>query len=182
MLSKRRNRMPLTLGFLAVGFTILIGYKLMSNRPPEPPPPIEGRALPAAAVVTPLTGGEPRPLADEIVGPTVVNVFASWCAPCRAENPVLLELRAEGVRVIGLAVRDDPVATQAFLDELGDPFFRVMTDPQGQAVEALNIGPEVPQTLVVSANGDVLLRHSGPLVGTDGEEALARIRDLAGPR
>ena len=53
--------------------------------------------------------------------PRLVNVFASWCAPCRVEHPRLLALREQGVAVVGVAWKDDPVATRAFLDELGDP-------------------------------------------------------------
>ena len=141
-----------------------------------------GRDLPSTAMVTPLHGGEPRALSDEIVGATVINFFASWCAPCRAESAVLLQLRAEGVRVIGVAVRDEPGAAQAFLDELEDPYFRVMADPQGQAMQALGLGSDLPQTLVVSSSGRLLMHHSGALLGADGEAALDEIRDLAGPR
>lgn len=141
-----------------------------------------GRDLPSSAIVTPLHGGDPRPLSDEIVGATVVNFFASWCAPCRAENATLLQLRAEGVRVVGVAVRDEAYATQAFLDELGDPFFRVMADPQSEAMLNLGLGSDLPQTLVVSSDGRVILHHSGALVGTDGEAALREIREMAGPR
>lgn len=178
----RRNRLPHTIGFLVVVLAILAGYRIWQGAPESPPPPVVGQSLPATALVTPLTGGEPYPLSDEIVGVTVINYFASWCGPCHAENPVLLQLRAEGVRLVGVAVRDDPVNTQAFLDQLGDPFFRVMTDGQGSTMAALNLGADMPQTLVVSADGEILMRHSGPLVGTDGEAALEEIRALAGPR
>jgi cytochrome c biogenesis protein CcmG/thiol:disulfide interchange protein DsbE len=180
-MSRRRSRLFLTIGFLAVFMASLVGYKIWQGAPP-PPTPIVGQRLPATALVTPLSGGEPYPLSDEIVGVTVINYFGSWCGPCRAENPVLLQLRAEGVRLVGVAVRDDPVAAQAFLDNLGDPFFRVMADQRGATMAALNLGADMPQTLVVSADGEILMRHSGPLVGTDGEAALEEIRALAGPR
>ena len=179
----RRNRLPLTFAFVGLFFIGLIGYKIWTSNPSQPAPvQVVGAHLSDEVRVTPLSGGEPRPLSDEIIGVTVINVFGSWCAPCRAENPVLLELRAEGVRLVGLAVRDEPAATRAFLDELGDPFFRVMLDTDGSAIESLGLGPEAPQTLVISAEGEILYRHSGPLIGTDGEAALAEIRELAGPR
>lgn len=176
-----RNRGALTAALLAVGFATLVGYKACQGAP-QAPPEIVGQRLGPSAQVMPLEGGEPYPLSNEIVGVTVVNYFASWCAPCRAENPVLLQLRAEGVRVIGVAVRDEPAAARGFLDDLGDPFFRVMLEPTGGSMAALGLGADMPQTLVISANGEILMRHSGPLVGTDGEAAVEQIRELAGPR
>lgn len=177
----RRNRLPITIGFLAVGFALLIGYKVWEGTPAAEPP-VVGQSLPANALVQPLAGGDPYPLSDEIFGVTVINYFGSWCAPCHAENPVLLQLRAEGVRIVGVAVRDRPQDTQHFLDELGDPFFRVMLDTTGASMTALDLGADMPQTLVVSADGEILMRHSGPLVGTDGAAAVEEIRELAGPR
>lgn len=178
----RRNRLPITIGFIVIGFSILIGYKIWSASPEVAERPIVGSSIPASALVTPLSGGQPYPLSEEIVGVTVINYFGSWCGPCHAENPVLLQLRAEGVRIVGVAVRDQPQATRAFLDQLGDPFFRVMLDPTGATMTAMHLGPDVPQTLVVAPDGEILFRHSGGLVGTDGEAALEEIRQLAGPR
>lgn len=175
----------LTLVFLAVGFAVLTGYRAWTAQSGEhsaTPPLVVGQQLPASAVVTPLVGADAYPLSDEIVGVTVINYFGSWCRPCRSENPALLELRTGGVRVIGVAVRDEPNAIRQFLDELGDPFFRVLMDNEGASMQALGMGAEIPQTLVVSASGEVLQHHSGPLVGTDGEAALEEIRELAGPR
>ncbi len=161
---------------------LVAGIWIYMRREPAPAETLQvGRALPEV-MVTPLAGGDPRPLSEEVVGVTVVNVFASWCAPCRAEHPVLTQLSREGVRIVGLAYRDQPANTQTFLTELGDPYFRVVSDPEGTGDIALGLAGAVPQTFVVSADGEVLFRHSGPLVGTDGEEALSEIRELAGPR
>jgi len=175
----------LTLLLVAAGLVVLIGSRVWTAQSAEQgatPPLVVGQQLPASALVTPLAGAEAYPLSDEIVGVTVINYFGSWCRPCRSENPALLELRTGGVRVIGVAVRDEPNAIQQFLDELGNPFFRVLVDSEGASMQALGIGAEIPQTLVVSASGEVLQHHSGPLVGTDGEAALEEIRELAGPR
>ena len=161
---------------------LVAGIWIYMRQGPAPAETLQvGRTLPEVTVI-PLAGGDPRPLSEEVVGVTVVNVFASWCAPCRAEHPVLQQLSREGVRIVGLAYRDEPANTQAFLTELGDPYLRVVTDPQGTTDTPLGLAGAVPQTFVVAADGEVLFRHSGPLVGTDGETALAEIRDLAGPR
>ncbi|MEM6490323.1 MAG: DsbE family thiol:disulfide interchange protein [Pseudomonadota bacterium] len=93
--------------------------------------------------------------------PTIVNFFASWCGPCRVEHPFLMDL-ADEAAVYGVAWRDDPVRSQAFLDELGDPFRRVGVDRDNRVgVEFGLYG--VPETYVIDADGRILLRHAGPI-------------------
>jgi cytochrome c biogenesis protein CcmG/thiol:disulfide interchange protein DsbE len=95
--------------------------------------------------------------------PMIVNVFASWCAPCRVEHPQLMALQARGVAVVGVAYKDEPAATRRFLDELGDPFAMVLVDAEGRA--GLDLGVSgVPETFAVDAMGKVVAKHSGPLV------------------
>lgn len=94
--------------------------------------------------------------------PYVINVFASWCTPCRAEHPQLMALAAGGVDVVGVAFKDDPTATARFLDELGNPFNDVGLDPDGRF--ALELGAAgVPETFVIGADGTVRAVHRGPL-------------------
>jgi cytochrome c biogenesis protein CcmG/thiol:disulfide interchange protein DsbE len=91
-----------------------------------------------------------------------VNFWASWCAPCRAEHPLLTEIAASGVPVIGVNYKDTPANALAFLDELGDPFASIGADRSGRT--GLDWGIYgVPETFVVDADGTVLLRHPGPL-------------------
>lgn len=95
--------------------------------------------------------------------PMIVNVFASWCAPCRLEHPKLMALKARGVAVVGIAYKDEPEATAAFLDELGDPFTMVLVDHEGRA--GLDLGVSgVPETFAVDALGRVVAKQSGPLL------------------
>ena len=95
--------------------------------------------------------------------PMIVNVFASWCAPCRLEHPKLMAVKARGVAVVGIAYKDEPEATAAFLDELGDPFAMVLVDHEGRA--GLDLGVSgVPETFAVDALGRVVAQHSGPLL------------------
>lgn len=62
----------------------------------------------------------------------VVNFWASWCPPCRAENPTLLALKAEGVRVVGVNMMDKAENATAFLAEDGNPFAAIAFDPLGK--------------------------------------------------
>lgn len=161
---------------LAALAALFVGWSL--KRDPEVrPDALVGRPLPAIAV-EPLGGGAPRPLNATVEGLTVVNVFASWCAPCRVEHPELMRLRAAGVRVIGVAYKDTPEAARAFLEELGDPYAAVYQDPDGRVGIELGVSG-VPETFVVDADGVVRAKQAGPLVGADGEALLAQVRAAA---
>lgn len=131
------------------------------------PSALVGQPIPQT-VLPILTGTEPGPgqvdLKTAGVGkPMLVNVFASWCAPCRVEHPRLMALREQGVAVVGVAWKDDPVATRAFLDELGDPYSIVLVDREGRAGLDLGI-TGAPETFAVDAMGKVVAKFSGPLV------------------
>jgi cytochrome c biogenesis protein CcmG/thiol:disulfide interchange protein DsbE len=99
---------------------------------------------------------------------TVVNFWASWCPPCRAEHPVLLEMQAQGIRVAGVNMMDKEEDALAYLAEDGNPFFALATDPQGRnRVEWGVTAP--PETFIIGGDGTVLFKFVGPLVGTDYE-------------
>jgi len=93
---------------------------------------------------------------------TVVNLFASWCIPCREEAPQLAQLaRARGVRLIGIAYKDKPEAARAFLAEYGNPFERVALDIGGRAGIEWGI-TGVPESYVIDEHG-IVRGHFGPL-------------------
>lgn len=109
-----------------------------------------------------LDRGEPLTNEDLRGRPYVINLFASWCTPCRAEHPQLMALQREGVEIVGVAYKDRDEASAAFLAELGDPFGVVVTDPDGRF--GLEIGVTgVPETFVIGADGVIRAAHRGPL-------------------
>lgn len=151
---------------LAALAALFIGWSLKRD-PSIRPDALIGQPIPET-VLPMLTGDQPGPghldLKTAGVGkPMLVNVFASWCAPCRAEHPNLMALEARGVAVVGVAWKDDPVATRAFLDELGDPFAMVLVDREGRAGLDLGISG-VPETFAVDAMGRITAKQSGPLL------------------
>ncbi|MFC7377564.1 DsbE family thiol:disulfide interchange protein [Brevundimonas sp. GCM10030266] len=147
-------------------FVLFIGWSLQRD-PAVKPDAMVGQAVPET-VLPMLNGAEAGPghvdLKTAGVGrPMLVNVFASWCPPCKVEHPKLLELKARGIAVVGVAYKDDPAATRAFLDELGNPFSMVLVDREGRAGLDLGI-TGAPETFAVDAQGRVVAKFAGPLL------------------
>lgn len=100
---------------------------------------------------------------------TVVNFWASWCPPCRAEHPTLHALREEGVNLYGVNFKDTSHKANTYLDNEGNPFLGVAYDPKGRtAIEWGVVAP--PETFIVDGNGTILFKYTGPLVGSDYEQ------------
>ncbi|MDO5758435.1 MAG: DsbE family thiol:disulfide interchange protein [Rhodobacterales bacterium] len=135
------------------------------SAPPLPHEPLEGRVL--------LTDADLRD--GEI---TIVNFWASWCPPCRAEHPQLKALTDEGLRVAGVNFKDTADQASGYLQDEGDPFFALAFDPKGST--AIDWGVTAPpETFIVDGDGTVLFRFAGPLVGSDYEQRFRPALDKA---
>ena len=95
-------------------------------------------------------------------GPVVLNFWASWCAPCRAEHPDLMRLAADGVRVIGINYKNEPDRARAFLEQLGNPFEAVGVDESGRVGIEYGVAA-LPETFVLRGDGTILYKHVGPI-------------------
>jgi cytochrome c biogenesis protein CcmG, thiol:disulfide interchange protein DsbE len=105
---------------------------------------------------------------------SLVNVFASWCVPCRVEHPVLMRLAEQGVPIFGINYKDPPDQAKAWLAELGDPFEKIGADRNGRVgIEWGVYG--VPETFVIDAEGRIRHRHVGPIQARDLEQTLLPI-------
>jgi cytochrome c biogenesis protein CcmG/thiol:disulfide interchange protein DsbE len=154
----------LTLAPLVVllALAALFGLYALRHDPRVQPHALVGKPTPDV-VLPALEGGEPVRLAALAAdGPVVINFFASWCAPCQVEHPVLMGLRGQPVRVIGVAYKDAPEKTEAFLARLGDPFAQVLVDRDGRAGVEFGV-TGVPETYVVAKGGRIVAKHTGPL-------------------
>ena len=128
-------------------------------------------------IVTTFEGQDITP-ADRAGKVTVVNFWASWCAPCRVEHPNLTLLAAEGVPIYGINYKDNPDNALAFLDELGDPYIAASADPE--ADNALEWGVYgVPETFLVDGDGTIIMRVAGPVTQRAIEERLRPAMDAA---
>lgn len=127
------------------------------------PSPLIGQSVPTFSL--PPVAGRTLGLSSEdlVGGMSLVNVFASWCVPCREEHPLLMQLKAEGqVTVHGINYKDSPSAADQWLNNLGDPFTRTGADVDGRV--AIDWGVYgVPETFVVDAEGTIVYKHIGVL-------------------
>ena len=155
----------------ALLFAGLVAYLAHGLRPERDPSVVPSALIGKPAPefdLPPLYDGEPGLARADLVGaaagkPVLVNFFASWCVPCRAEHPVLMRLaREQGVTLYGIAYKNQPENAKAFLDELGNPFARVAQDVTGRT--AIDFGLYgVPETYVIDGTGRIRFRQVGPL-------------------
>ena len=93
---------------------------------------------------------------------TLVNVFASWCVPCRQEHPILTELaKDERLTIVGINYKDRNDNALRFLGELGNPYDAIGVDPNGKA--AIDWGVYgIPESYLVGPDGTILYKKVGP--------------------
>lgn len=162
-----------------VGFLILLGVFFVGlGRDP--------RALPSAFIGKPLPAFTTAPLRPGDQGlsntdfqrgePVLLNVFASWCGPCRVEHPVLMRLRQEGVAIHGLDWKEDAAAGVRWLAERGDPYIRAGNDQTGRTGIEFGVAG-VPETFVIDKQGRVRYRHVGALTPDDWEQKVGPLME-----
>lgn len=166
---KGRRRYLLIPLVIFVALATLLYGRLFSGDPSTLPSALIGRPAPDLVLPaldglardgTPVPGFSRADLATGEV--TLVNVFASWCGPCREEHPTLMALKAQGLRIVGLNYKDAPENARRFLGSLGDPYERVGVDQGGRA--AIDWGVYgVPETFVVDGQGRIAFKFVGPL-------------------
>jgi cytochrome c biogenesis protein CcmG/thiol:disulfide interchange protein DsbE len=140
--------------FLALG---------LSLNPHEVPSPLIGKPAPAFTLATLDNAGKqltPRDMAGQV---WVLNVFASWCAPCREEHPLLVDLaKRTPTPIYGLNYKDQQADAERWLRQFGNPYKSVLVDRDGRA--GIDYGVYgVPETFVIDKTGTVRYKNIGPL-------------------
>jgi cytochrome c biogenesis protein CcmG/thiol:disulfide interchange protein DsbE len=151
------------------GFAGLFLAGLLRDNPDDLPSTFVGREAPPVPQEA-VDGTQQLTDADLRMGEvTIVNFWASWCPPCRAEHPILLDLADQGYRVAGVNFRDQQAQASEYLINYEDPFFATGFDLRGRS--AIDWGVTAPpETFIVDGDGTVLFRFVGPLIGSDYEQ------------
>jgi cytochrome c biogenesis protein CcmG/thiol:disulfide interchange protein DsbE len=107
--------------------------------------------------------GDPAAIPSALIGKPVINVWASWCVPCRLEHPLLMELgKRNDIRLVGLNYKDEPENARRFLGTMGQPFAAVGADQAGRAAVDWGVYG-VPETFVIDGQGIIRYKWIGPL-------------------
>ena len=174
----KRSGLLVLLPAIIFGVVVIIALmQLLSGRDiAAVPSALIGEAAPAQALGA-LTDFPPFVLSKD--NPTIVNVWASWCAPCREENGVLLELSKDPrFEISGINYKDRPENAVAFLDQLGNPFDTIGVDDKGRT--AIDWGVYgVPETFIVGRDGLIKHKHVGPLTAADLTGAFGKALEAA---
>jgi cytochrome c biogenesis protein CcmG/thiol:disulfide interchange protein DsbE len=191
--SRERGGLWLRLVFLlpVVLFLVMAGYFFWGLNPERDP-----RSVPAALVGKPVPSFELPPVegldlptvTSEVIaetdGPILLNVFASWCAPCRIEHPIFMRLARErdDVAIYGINYKDAPADARRWLNNFGNPYGRVGAMSEARANVGIDLGVYgVPETYLIGPDGIIRYKYAGPITPPIlNNEILPRLNEWAG--
>jgi cytochrome c biogenesis protein CcmG, thiol:disulfide interchange protein DsbE len=171
-----RNRLFLWVPLaLFAFFAGLAGYMLTQEKDQFVESAMIGQPLPDFALKPAFQGLPGAAKADFVGGgPRLLNIWASWCLPCIAEAPQLEALKAQGVDIIGIAIRDRPEDVANFLARHGNPYARIGADDISEVQLAIG-SSGVPETFVIDAKGVIRYQHIGDIRENDVAKLLAEL-------
>lgn len=173
----RRLRIILwTLVVLAGSLFALFAYQLSQPKDDWVRSAMVGQPLPQFALEPAYPGRPGLATADFATGrPQLLNLFGSWCVPCRVEAPQLDALERSGATINAVALRDRPEDVAQFLELYGNPFTRIGRDDVSETQFALGASG-VPETFVIDGAGRITYQHIGPIMDRDIPILLKELR------
>ncbi len=174
-----KNKIIYYLPIFLTLFICVFFFFSLSNDTSKLSSPIVGKDVPKFSLISLFQNKDNFNSSDLYSkNPKIVNIFASWCIPCRAEHDVLMLLsKLEGIEIYGINYKDDPMEAKSFINELGNPYTNVGVDEKGRT--GIDWGVYgVPESFIVH-NGKVVYKHIGPIHISELDEIILPIlKDL----
>ena len=149
-------------------------FILLEKNPNDPPSALLNKNLPAFSSIN-LYNNEETLLSDSLKGNyTIINFFASWCTPCRAEHHLFFKIKKEipELFILGFSHKDDLNESKKYLEEEGNPYSYVGIDRDGKI--AFDFGVfGLPETFIINKDGEIIYKHTGPLTKKIIEDEIA---------
>ena len=159
---------------VAIFIVLLLGLKEEKNYSPQP----ETKKLNNSILLQELYSGKNIFLNDLLLENelNLINIWASWCSPCKAEHPYLINLNERfGINLIGINYKDNLDNSKKFLSDLGNPYDEVLVDSDGtKSIELGAIG--VPETYLINNENKIIKKFIGPLDQDDYENIISLIK------
>ena len=159
---------------VAIFIVLLLGLKEEKNYSPQP----ETKKLNNSILLKELYSGKNIFLNDLLLENelNLINIWASWCSPCKAEHPYLINLNERfGINLIGINYKDNLDNSKKFLSDLGNPYDEVLVDSDGtKSIELGAIG--VPETYLINSENKIIKKFIGPLDQDDYEDIIILIK------
>ena len=151
-------------------------FILLEKNPNDPPSALLNKNLPAFSSIN-LYNNEETLLSDSLKGNyTLINFFASWCTPCKAEHHLFFKIKKEipELFILGFSHKDDLDDSKKYLNEEGNPYSFVGIDSDGKI--AFDFGVfGLPETFITNKNGEIIYKHTGPLTEKIIEDEIANL-------
>jgi cytochrome c biogenesis protein CcmG/thiol:disulfide interchange protein DsbE len=157
-----------------IGLALLFAKGLITADPSKVPSALIGKPVPSFTL-PPLPKADRPGLATADLNSgkvTLVNIWASWCVPCRQEHPFLMQLAKDpSIELVGINYKDKPANALEFLKSLGNPYARIGVDDKGSA--AIDWGVYgVPETFIIDGKGVIRHKKIGPISASDLEKEI----------
>ena len=154
--------LPLILLTIVCLFFLL--FILLEKNPNRPPSALLNKNLPSFSSTSLYNKNKHLDSDDLKEKYTLINFFASWCTPCRAEHHLFFEIkkRQPDLFILGLAHKDDPTDSKKYLEEEGNPYSFVGLDQDGKIAFEFGVFG-LPETFIVNNKGKIIFKHTGPI-------------------